>query len=251
LSAIIVDRSLAAIGEVCWVVQISLAIEEIASFFQERRRPAFDTTVVSEQASLQLRSRKRRCRNCCWELATVLMVLLAVAGEVCSFLGTATTNAFYEVLEASCWFSLFAVGALCGLVLLIKICRQHFVGNNSAKRFTCAMMLTGVTYCPYMLLSNIPMYYHRWQDDQAHHKKYLPILEGLKDAATHRIPTSKWSAWKDDWFWMSFYFSFAVWSSILLMYAPRLNRHGSGIPGLEFPSVESNRGSTMRSSVLP
>lgn len=207
LSAILLDRSLAAIGEVCWVTQISLALEEIhTSLSQQRSRS-------SSKVSFS-----------CFDAATVLMVLLAMTGEVCSYLGTATTNALYEVLEASCWCSLFSIGAVCGLVLCLKIRRSRLPGNASAKRFTGVMVVTGLTYCPYMLLANIPMYYQRWQNDQAHHKKYLPIIAGLKDAAVHRIPTSEWSAWRDDWFWMSFYFSFAVWSSILLMYAPRLQK---------------------------
>jgi hypothetical protein len=148
------------------------------------------------------------------------MVLLAVTGEAFSYLGVFTTNCFFEVLEASCWMILMSIGAVCGFHLWLRLRRRP--GCKAAKRFTGIMAFVGITYSPYMVLLNIPMYYQRWKGDQAHHKQYVPIMEGIRDAAMHRFPTSEWSAWENDWCWMLFYFSFAVWSSIFLIYAPRV-----------------------------
>eukprot|EP00747_Dinoflagellata_sp_TGD_P026777 gnl/TRDRNA2_/TRDRNA2_132172_c0_seq2.p1 gnl/TRDRNA2_/TRDRNA2_132172_c0~~gnl/TRDRNA2_/TRDRNA2_132172_c0_seq2.p1 ORF type:complete len:304 (+),score=31.25 gnl/TRDRNA2_/TRDRNA2_132172_c0_seq2:338-1249(+) len=203
LSSILVDRSLAAVGEVCWTMQMSLAIEQIS-------------------ADLRRSSGQRCCCCRCSEVAGVAMVLLAIAGEICSYLGTFTTNALFEVFEASCWTTLFAIGAIVSLVLFCRCI--NVAGAKTAKRFTCLMALNGVIYCPYMVLSNIPMYYHRWKADQAAHKQYLPIFPGIHDALTRRVPTDKWEAWQDDWFWMSVYFSLCVWSAILMMYGPRIQR---------------------------
>lgn len=203
LNSILLDRSLAAIGEVCWVVQIDLALEQISSDLKRAgMKPCFG--------------------HCFVECLGVLMVLLAVSGECFSLTGTFTTNAIYEVYEASCWCTLFALGSLAALTLMPGLCRVR-EPSVGAKRFVWILWLQGLFYCPYMVISNIPMYYRIWQHDQANHKHYLPFMEGVVDAATRRIPTSDWEHWRSDWFWMSFYFSFAVWSSIALVNAPRLD----------------------------
>ena len=53
-------------------------------------------------------------------------------------------------------------------------------------------------------------------------QNYLPFVKGLEDAATTRHVRRDWAAWAQDWSWMSAYFSVAVWSSILLVNAPRV-----------------------------
>jgi len=40
------------------------------------------------------------------------------------------------------------------------------------------------------------------------------------DAATRQVPSQAYADWDQDFFWMSGYFSGAVWASIFLMYAP-------------------------------
>ena len=56
---------------------------------------------------------------------------------------------------------------------------------------------------------------------------YLPFGAGLADAATTRHVRRDWAAWAQDWSWMSSYFSVAVWSSILLVNAPRVTHAGT------------------------
>jgi len=45
-------------------------------------------------------------------------------------------------------------------------------------------------------------------------------VDGIVDAATRQVATQVYAEWEQDVLWMSVYFSFAVWASILLMYAP-------------------------------
>ncbi|CAJ1343881.1 unnamed protein product [Effrenium voratum] len=199
LNAILLDRSLAAVGEVCWVLQICLILEQLAT-------------------DLKMHS-ARPLGKCVVECCSILMALLALCGETCSFLGTFTTNAWYEVLEASCWCLLFALGSLAAASLLCPMSRFR---APACKRFLAVLCLQGFIYCPYMILSNIPMYYQRWQKDEAAHRQYLHLWPGIRDAAQHREPQTEWRYWQNDWLWMSVYFSLAVWSSILMMYAPRI-----------------------------
>ena len=53
-----------------------------------------------------------------------------------------------------------------------------------------------------------------------------PIGAGLTRLASCANVTQEMSAWEDDAFWMSGYFSFAVWSSLWLAQAPLPGRAG-------------------------
>lgn len=201
LNAILVDRALAALGEVVWVTQIAMAL-----------------AVVSKDVERQPNAVRG---------AGACMVLLAVTGECFSFAGTFTTNALFEIFEASCWTGLFAVGAVCGAYLYCHVRKLPRATANTAQNFTLVMGIQGLIYCPYMLISNIPMYEKRYRSDQANHTHYLPWKQGLHDAMTRRVETHAWSKWQSEWLWMTIYFSLAVWSSILMLWAPRVKKVGA------------------------
>lgn len=201
LNSIVIDRTLAAVGEVCWVTQIALVLMYIQGQLSHNGHISGSTTV-----------------NVC----SVLMVVFAVVGECFSYAGTATTNAIFEVCEASCWTLLFLLGGIVGIMLFCKLKNMSRQNAFSAQNFTGILGLQAIIYCPYMIFFNIPMYYKLWKADQEAGKLYLPFWDGLYDAAVTRYPTHEWSDWKSDCFWMTFYFSFAVWSSILMIYAPKI-----------------------------
>mmetsp|Transcript_26137 Transcript_26137/g.49072 ORF Transcript_26137/g.49072 Transcript_26137/m.49072 type:complete len:293 (-) Transcript_26137:41-919(-) len=202
LNSILIDRSLAALGEVCWVLQICLVLEQLAADLKHPRSPCCGQRFV--------------------EMSSPMMALLAVTGEVFSFLGTFTTNARYEVFEAICWCSLFAIAALTAASLLVRASNAGALATAS-RRFLAVLSLQGLLYCPYMICFNIPMYESIWRRDEEHGKTYFDLWEGMLDSWRTRNRCQNWSCWRHDWFWMSFYFSVAVWSSICMMYAPRLS----------------------------
>jgi len=201
LNAILVDRSLAALGEVCWMAQFALALVYID---------------------------KQRCQNghCAIKLSANAIVALAVLGECNSCYSTFTTNALFEVYEAVCWAS---IGGLACITGWYTYCGVRGLSTNTAltaRNFGLLAGISGLIYFPYMCMSDIPRYYaiYKSQDPSS----FLGFWEGLIDAATTRHPTRQWTNWKDDAMWMTAYFSVAAWSSILMIHAPRLKIEGEG-----------------------
>jgi hypothetical protein len=96
--------------------------------------------------------------------------------------------------------------------------------SSSAKVFLAIMPLLCLAYPLYNFFVDVPMYMKRYHADQAAGKVYLHFLPGLKDAAATRHQTHLLKDWSQDMFWMTVYFSFACWSGIALMWAPRLTR---------------------------
>jgi hypothetical protein len=70
-----------------------------------------------------------------------------------------------------------------------------------------------------MLAVDVPMYLERWRDGRRRGIRYLPMLEGLKDALRRRRVALHWSEWRPEVPWMSLYFSAGVWLSFCLVFA--------------------------------
>lgn len=196
LNSILVDRTLAAIGEVAWMGQVALALAHLGR-------------------ELQLRAFQRRL----FSGAGGLIVAFAVIGEVNSYLGTATGNCLFEVIEESFWTSIYILMMPCGLYLYLR-CRR-LPHARSAINFSLFLFIQGFVMLPYQCGSYVPMYYSRWRADEAHNVEYRPFWSGLLGAASQRHVTRDWEDWKSEWIWMSVYFSGACWTSILLLWAPR------------------------------
>lgn len=78
-------------------------------------------------------------------------------------------------------------------------------------------MVCGAVYVVYMLTVDIPMYYNRWLQDEANHRVYNTVVEGIKDAGQCKLVTGKYDDWVGDFSWMIGYFSVAVWGSIFVI----------------------------------
>lgn len=195
--SILINRSFAAIGEVCWMLQVAMALSV--------------TNSTSKLNSIAV------------EVAAVSIVALSILGEINSFISTATKSQLFAVFEACCWCSIYMIGAVTGTYLFCYLKKKRETNAKSAKTFAIILSISGAILTPFMLISNIPTLLYRWKEDELHHKKYLGFFEGLYDALVTRNPTQNWAKWKGDCLWMSVYFSVAVWSSILLMYSPQVH----------------------------
>ena len=60
------------------------------------------------------------------------------------------------------------------------------------------------------------MYMRRYAADEARQKAYLPFIEGLRDAATRRVPTQRLADWREDMSWTVVYFTFNPLAATLL-----------------------------------
>ena len=61
---------------------------------------------------------------------------------------------------------------------------------------------------------DVPMYLKRWHNNK---EKTLGFWEGVKDMGQCKKVTRSFNVWKSEIPWQTGYFTFAVWSSILLV----------------------------------
>jgi hypothetical protein len=62
------------------------------------------------------------------------------------------------------------------------------------------------------------MYLARWRHGRSAGARYLPVMEGLKDAIQRRRVSHRWSEWRPEVPWMSLYFTAGVWLSFCLVF---------------------------------
>ncbi|MCO4745938.1 MAG: hypothetical protein KC912_14180 [Proteobacteria bacterium] len=145
-------------------------------------------------------------------LAKVLVPIIAVA-EVFSWYGILTTNAFGHAVEESLW-TVTAVLFMVGIAMRVRD------ADPVLKRFLVASIAVCLLYLAYMITTDVPTYYFRWQEELAAGKDFLTVAEGFGDSMRWEVKRT-WADWQREVVWQSLYFSLAVWGSLLLIHLPR------------------------------
>jgi hypothetical protein len=120
------------------------------------------------------------------------------------------------VVEESLWT---AAAAMMCIAMAIGAQRS---GSAALRRLLLAGCGIGLAYIGFMLLVDVPMYWQRWQADEAAGRVYRGLLDGLLDAMQRCNVSGLWQHWHSEVPWMSLYFSVAVWLSIALIQLPPL-----------------------------
>jgi hypothetical protein len=183
LSSVIVGRSVATIAELCFVAQWSVLLRDAA-------RAAGNPVVLRG--------------------SRVLLPMIVIA-EACSWHAVLTTANLGHVVEESLWGASAALVTAC----LWMLRRTSAPRLRPLLLFFCA---AGAAYVAYMFAVDVPMYWARWAADQAQGRLYLPLLDGVVDAALRRVVSYRWEDWRTEVVWMSLYFSVAVWLSMGLVH---------------------------------
>jgi hypothetical protein len=146
-----------------------------------------------------------------------LAVPTIALAECFSWYTTLTTNFVGSVFEESLWAT---TGALVGLAFL-AVSRRF---RDAERRYATAVGVIALAYVAFMCTVDVPMYRARHRRDEAAHRPYLGLLEGVRDATRRRVVTRRWNDWREEMPWMSLYFSVGVWLSIALVRHPRFAR---------------------------
>jgi hypothetical protein len=185
LSSVAIGRTVATIAEVCFAAQCALLLRVLAI---DARAPA----------SLGI---------------SRVMVPLIVMAEISSWYAVVTTNYLGNTLEESTW------GLVAGLLIVgLAVARPRLQGSLRAFAGQAIWICAG--YVVFMFTIDVPMYFGRWRADTTAGARYLPLAEGIRDAATRWVVTMRIEDWRWEMLWMSLYFSFGVWISVALIRAP-------------------------------
>src|SRR5215471_9146974 len=185
LSAVAVGRTVAMIAEVSFAAQCALLLR---------------TAALEARAPIALGISR-------------LIVPLIVLAETFSWYAVATTNYAGNMFEESTW-GVVAILMFVGLAMA----RPRLQG--SLRAFVGQAIWICAGYVVFMYTIDVPMYAGRWRADTAAGSHYLPVLGGLRDAATRWVVTWRIEDWRWEMLWMSLYFSFGVWISVALIRAP-------------------------------
>jgi hypothetical protein len=133
--------------------------------------------------------------------------------EVCSWYSAITTSNLGHVFEESLWGTSAAL-AVGGLVAVWPSC------GAGLRSLLAVFGAFGLAYVHFMFLVDVPMYWGRWLQAESVGQQYLPLVQGVIDAAQRCTIATQWAAWRDEVAWMTLYFSVAVWMSIALVSVP-------------------------------
>jgi hypothetical protein len=125
--------------------------------------------------------------------------------EATSYYNTATENELAAAVEVLL-DGTSQVLLLPAAVFLFRALPAGKRCRTSAGIFLLAFAAQGLGLFAYNVLVDAPMYWKRYQADQAAGKQYLPFVAGLWDALVHRIPTQQLADWQADMSWMVGYF---------------------------------------------
>jgi hypothetical protein len=184
LSSVVVGRSVATVGELCFAAQWALILQRIA---------LLGDSLFAHAASLAL-------------------VPLIVLAEAFSWYAVLTTAQRGHVIENSIWGSSAAL-----VITSMLVIGPHRVADLYPPMI--AWCVGGAAYVVFMFWFDVPMYWSRWLADQASGRPYLSIARGLVEVRRRGVVSKRWEDWKTEVLWMSLYFTLGVWSSISIVYA--------------------------------
>lgn len=186
LSSVFVGRSPATAAELCFAVQVALALR-----------------LVADSAGLP------------WIGAYALFVVpLLAAAQLFCWYSVATLDHGGHAVEESLWALAHAGSGLCMALAYPR-------APAELRPYCLAGALLAAVFVAFMATVDVPMYLRRWRAGRAQGAAYLPLSAGLRDAWTRRIPTRRWEHWREEVAWLSLYFSCAVWISLLMGRLPR------------------------------
>jgi len=179
LSSVVVGRSVATIAEVCFAMQWAIVLHQLGR--------------LTQSDAVQRIAR--------------LVVPFIVTAEICSWYAVITTSYLGNTIENSIWAVTF---------LLIAVALTRLMTDfHGAMRWAIGATVAGIAcYLAFLVMIDVPMYFARWQVDQANGKPLLDIVSGLHDVSTRWIVTHDVAHWQQEFAWMALYFSAAVWSSL-------------------------------------
>ncbi len=182
-SSILIGRSVATVGELCFAAQWAVILQGMGQW--------------SHSSLVQA--------------ASLAMVPLIALAEVFSWHAVLTTSQRGHVVENSIWGASAAL-----LVISMLVIGPHQIADLYPPLIACGA--GAAAYVVFIFGWDVPMYWSRWRADQASGRQYLSLGQGLVDVCRRRVVSGRWEDWKGEVLWMSLYFTFGVWSSILVVY---------------------------------
>jgi len=139
---------------------------------------------------------------------------IIVIAQSCSWTGSITKNNIWNAIEESIWMVSFAILTIICIILYLKISNISNLKVDKIKNLLLIAIISGLLFVTFMYKVDVPMYLKRWHNNK---EKSLGFWEGIIDMGQCTKVTKSYEVWKSEIPWQTGYFTFAVWSSILLV----------------------------------
>jgi len=199
LNWVIFGRAAATVAELCWIAQISWCIIQLCEDLEMNRNTCYKINIVSK-----------------------VVVVMGFMAECCSWTCLSTTDHLFCMCEESLWTIMFFFSAISAWMILQEI-RKTAVSTVFSKQVLWLLFIFLVAFFIAQILQ-VFLYATRFVDDTRNHVHYMNPKDGIKDMEQCKKTTRKISDWWKDALWMTPYFSFCVWQSLWLGWAPRFKQ---------------------------
>ena len=139
---------------------------------------------------------------------------IIIIAQSCSWTGSITKNNIWNAIEESIWMISFGILTIISSILYIKISSISNLKIDKIKNLLLIAIIAGFIFVTFMYKVDVPMYLKRWHNRK---DRTLGLWEGIKDMGQCKKVTKSIDVWKSEIPWQTGYFTFAVWSSILLV----------------------------------
>ena len=141
-----------------------------------------------------------------------IVPMLTIAQVFC-WSGVVLRNNFYHIIEESLW-------AVAAIIIAANLSHYYITGDPAAVSQQSTALIVSLialaAYIVYMIFVDVPMYIHKYRTGPM--KDRLSLFAGIKHALFVRVKKTSWSLhWQKESYWLTPYFSCAVWASIYFM----------------------------------
>ncbi|KAL3780028.1 hypothetical protein HJC23_011824 [Cyclotella cryptica] len=153
-------------------------------------------------------------------LAIAIVPFITIAQCFC-WCGVVTLNHLYHAIEESIW----AVSSIFVAIAMGNLAYCH-PDKPSLYRVGMVGCIASLAFFMFMASVDVPMYIKRWRENKQNSRKgkklirTMSSIEGARDAWSRRVVTKNWEFWKEETFWLTGYFSTAVWLSLMFVHMP-------------------------------
>ena len=145
---------------------------------------------------------------------------IVVLARTACWIGCATDNKAFHIVEESTWATCFGLLALCAWASFAFEATRASVAtpkDSSPRDFLATVALAFSVYFVFMYRVDVPMYVAQWREDTAARTEYWSFADGLREMVKCDQVTRDFEHWREGVPWMTGYFAVVPYASVLLM----------------------------------
>jgi len=204
ISTTIVGRTLATIGELCFISQIKIAFIALSKDLHSLGRGHEQTHRLVQNFASASWWIIAFAQCCCWRCVT-------------------TGFPLWSALEESIWTVVFTLFMFCAIYFrfLVRSKNDNLHREFGTSRLCLNLFIfSTLLYIWFMTTIDVPMYIRQVQINEQNGREYVTFFEGLKNSLKCNSVSKNWSDWWEEAQWQTPYFTLSIWMSLLIAAQP-------------------------------